>query len=64
MDSFLKVIKFKDGRQMSEALIGVQTMPSTLVFLFHKNARPLRKKQHLLNGEPSQSRWHLLELPR
>lgn len=45
MDSFLKAIKSKDGRQTREALARVQTMPCAL--LLHKSARILRKPQHI-----------------
>lgn len=60
MDSFLKLIKSRGGRQVSEAHIRAQTPPDEL--LLHENARTLRKKQHLLNDEASQSRWHQLTL--
>ena len=60
MDSFLKLIKSRGGRQVSEAHTRVQTPRDEL--RLHENARTLRKKQHLLNDEASQSRWHRLTL--
>lgn len=62
MDSFLKVIKSKERRRMTEALPTEQTPPQAL--WLHGRARTWRKKQHILSGEDSQSRWHLLDLQR